>query len=114
MDDDTIKKVKFRELEAARTLMGAKKKKVEIEQGEWDAIQAGAISNNMLERILKNTDMDKVKVLATPKRDAVMTQNYIDRARRLFERGYTRAEVAADLGVSVSTLDNELKVSDAV
>jgi hypothetical protein len=109
MEPDTIKKVKFQALEEARNRVGAGKKKIEITQEEWNAIQAGAITNNRLSQILKHADKERVRKLATPKRQLKMTPNMTNRAERLLSIGYTRAEVAKDLGVSLTTLDTAIR-----
>lgn len=105
MDDATLKKVKFQALEEARARTGARKNKIEITQEEWNAIQAGAISNHMLEDILNNANMDTVRKLASPPQPTKMTTTKTARAQQMLDAGYTRAEVADHLGVAVSTLD---------
>jgi predicted DNA-binding protein (UPF0251 family) len=107
LDKDSIKKIEFQELERARARMGANKKlrRVEITPKEWDAIQAGAISNNKLEQILSNTDIEAIRKYATPRKTVLMTSRNVARAKSLLASGKTRAEVAAILGVSVTTLD---------
>jgi hypothetical protein len=50
MEKDEEKKLKGQALTEARLRTGAGKQRIKIEQREWDAIQAGAISNHMLER----------------------------------------------------------------
>ena len=105
MPDDKLKRVKTQALEQARTVTGARKSKIVITQEEWNAIQEGAISTTKLRTILDNSDMDVVKELATPRQRLLMTNTKVNRAKSMFESGYTRAEVASALGVSLSTLD---------
>lgn len=105
LGDDAKRKIKFEELETARNRMGAGKEKFDLTQDEWNAIQAGAITDNKLQRILTHADIDQVRAFATPRRSSVMTSNMVARARGLFDTGYTRAEVAERLGVSVTTLN---------
>jgi hypothetical protein len=102
---DTLNKVKFQELEKARDRLGAHKKLIEITPQEWAAIQAGAISNSQLHKILDNADLEVVRKLATPRPDRMMTRAKTVKAQGLLDRGFTRAEVAQRLGVSVATLD---------
>lgn len=105
MDSAEIKKLKSKELQDARARVGAKKQLVEITPREWEAIQAGAISNTKLERILDNTDVEKIKELATPKEKTGMSAGDINRAMALLRNDrYSLAEVAEQLGISVSTL----------
>lgn len=104
-DYSTKKKLKYQTLENARIRTGAKKTQIVIEPDEWDAIQNGAISTNKLNDILTNADPDKVKALATPRTQRLMTSAKSTKARTLLAQGYTRQEVADRLGVSLSTLD---------
>lgn len=108
MDYAEEKKVKAQALIEARTRTGAGKKKIEIEPKEWEAIQAGAISNDRLTRILKNSDVDQIKELATPKPKRLMTTSKLARAQSMLDSGHTQAEVAAALGVSLTTLKTSL------
>ena len=104
MDNSDIKKAKSQSLDEARERVGAKKHQVVITDNEWTAIQSGAISTNVLEKILNATDIERVKELATPRTTTVMSSAKLARANSMLLSGYTQAEVAAALGVSVSTL----------
>ena len=104
MDADKKKKIRGQELNRARSLVGAKKHLVEINDKEWEAIQAHAISSSALTKIMNNTDMDKLKQRATPRTSIGMTPSKVSRAKSMLSIGYTQAEVADALGVSVSTL----------
>lgn len=110
MDKDDIKKEKNKSLERARAKVGASKKDVmiHITDREWEAIQAGAVSKTTLEKILNNTDEERIKELATPKQKIVMNSSRIARAKSMLNAGCTQAEVAEALGVSVSTLSRSL------
>lgn len=108
MDKDQKKKLRGQALAYARDKANAKRTLVDITPKEWEAIQAGAISKTKLEQILRNTDMDKVKKLATPKAKPKLTPSKQSRASTLLKRGYTYAEVADSLGISVSTLRNAM------
>jgi len=99
-----LKRLKSQALVAARTRTGADKQKFEITDLEWAAIQAGAITSHKLDQILTYADLDRVKELATPKTVIKMTATNTAKAKALHARGYTWAEIAADLGVSVSTI----------
>jgi DNA-binding transcriptional regulator YiaG len=104
LEPSDLKKIRAQELEKARARTGARKNRIEITDDEWAAIQAGAISNHKLNQILANADLDKVKQMATPRSAVSMTPVKIGRARAMLAAGYTQAEVADALGVSVSTL----------
>lgn len=105
LDSDSLKKIKYQALDEARLRTGAKKQQIQITQAEWNAIQAGAISNSKLSQILSNADMDIVRNLATPHTALLMTTAKTQRAQSMLASGYTRAEVADALGVSLTTLD---------
>jgi transcriptional regulator len=108
MDADQEKKARSQALIEARTRVGAKKQVVEITDTEWKAIQSGAISNAMLERILNNSNIEVVKKLATPRVNTVMTANKQARAAAMLASGYTQQEVADALGVALSTLKSSI------
>lgn len=105
MDKETLDKVRTQALNEARIRTGARKKRIEISDLEWEAIQANAISSSKLSDILRNADMDRVRDLATPKTTKLMTSTKTARAKQMLASGYTRAEVAQALGVSLTTLD---------
>lgn len=105
MDDDTLTKIKYQTLEEMRKRTGAAAKRIDISPSEWDAIQAGAISESKLTQILDHADMNVVRKLASPSDTVLMTSTMTKRAKDMLDLGYTRAEVAAQLGVSTSTLD---------
>lgn len=109
LDKDQIKRIRFEELDAARIAMDAKVKRVVIDANEWQAIQQGAIAHSKLNEILDKADLDVVKALATPRRETLLTTNDAVRARAMLTNGATRAQVAQQLGVSLSTLDRTLK-----
>lgn len=109
MDEAEEKKVKYQALEEARLRTGAKKELIEITPKEWEAIQAGAITNNRLTDILKNSDLEQIRELATPRTNVAMTPTKVARAKAMANSGYTQAEIADALGVSLGTLKGELE-----
>ncbi|QFP95666.1 hypothetical protein SEA_TANIS_92 [Gordonia phage Tanis] len=109
MQSDELRKVSAKALATARTRTGANKDLVDITPREWEAIQSGAVSNHKLTQILNNADVQKVKKLATPRENPVMTTAKQQRARNLLDSGRTPSEVAAILGVPVSTLTSSMK-----
>jgi len=108
MEAADLKKIKGQALQEARTRVGAKKSPVDITPSEWEAVQAGAISNNFLSRILDHTDLDQVREMATPRERTVMAPAKLARAKNMLASGYTQAEIADALGVPTSTLNSAL------
>lgn len=109
MDKSEIKKLKSLALEEARNRYGARKERIVVTPMEWDAIQAGAISQNQLDKILANMKDEDIKSLATPRNAPKMSTVKISRAKNLLKAGHTAAEVADALGVSVSTLNTAIE-----
>ena len=107
-DKDAQKKEKNRLLTEARTATGAHKERIVLTDREWEAIQAGAVTNNTLTRIFNNSDKERVKELAMPKYTYGLTTAQLNRARNLLASGYTQAEVADYMGISTSTLSKNL------
>ena len=108
MDSNELKKIKSQALASARVKVHAKKTRIEISDLEWEAIQAGAISNHLLEEIVNNANLDQVKQLATPRVNMVMTPAKLTRAKNLLAAGYTQAEVADVLGIPASTINSAM------
>jgi len=104
MDAADIKKIKGQALMEARTRTKASKQEIDITDREWQAIQSGAISTNTLLQIINNTNLDKLKRLATPKTNTSLTPTKLSRAKSMMSAGYTQSEIADALGVSTSLL----------
>jgi DNA-binding CsgD family transcriptional regulator len=104
-----LKRIKGQALEEARARTGAKKQKIVITDKEWDAIQLGAVSNSVLSQIIANTDVDALKIRATPRTKYKMTDSKIAKAKLMAARGYTTSEIASALGVSTSTIQETIK-----
>jgi len=113
MTKEEAKKIGAQAMAAARTKVGAHKEvigsdKTPLTEREWEAIQSGAITPTKLERILNNSNLDVIKKYATPRTTKLMTPAKVSRAKSMLAAGYTQAEVADALGVSVSTLKNNI------
>lgn len=101
---DQLKKLKSRALADARAKVGARRSTVEFTDTEWEAVQAGAISTSMLNRILLKANMDTVQQLATPRPKTTVSSAKLSRAKVLLANGNNYADVAEALGISPSTL----------
>ena len=112
MTNEDVKKESQRALSAARIQVGAvarRDRNITITDREWEAIQAGAISENKLKQILNNTDADSLRQRAMPKASANLSQAKINKIRNMSASNYSIAEIAKQLGVSTSTVSNYLK-----
>ena len=111
-DNEKIKKLAQLEMNRARAQVGANKKNVQIDISprEWEAIQKNAISPSKLREILKNTDSDKVKKLASPKVPAnTLPKTKQSLIKRMANSGYTLEDIAERLGISKSTVFKYVK-----
>lgn len=104
LDKDDLKKLKGRALTDARLSIGAKKQQIEISDREWEAIQAGAISTSKLQRIINNSDLDRLKQLAMPREYKGLSPAKVSRAKAMEANGHSLDEIADALGVSTSTV----------
>ena len=93
----------------ARAMVGAKRTQIVITDRQWEAIQAGAVSENTLSMILQNTDIDKLRERATPRAKTSMSQAKIEHIKTLEASGYTTEQIADKLGVSSSTVSKYLR-----
>lgn len=109
LDKNDLRKLKAASLNTARARVGAKKTLIEITAKEWEAIQAGAISNNRLSDILDNADLNTVKQLAMPREHKGMSNAKTARAKAMLNRGYTMSEISDALGFSPSTIRDAIK-----
>lgn len=112
-DDLTTKEIKKMGQQAIskyRAKLGAKRTPIPaLTDRQWNAIQAGAISENTLTKILLNTDLDDVRIRATPRERKVLTPGRQSRIKNLRNSGYTTAQIAKQVGISPSTVSNYLK-----
>ena len=104
MDKEAKKKRRQRELTRARDLVGAKRELIDITDREWEAIQAGAITESKLKLILNNTDIDVLRDRATPKTRTTLSPSKINTAKAMSASNYTLEQIAKKLGVSTSTV----------
>lgn len=110
MDKKELKKAKQIAIEDARVKVGAsgKNSKITITPKQWEAIQAGAISETKLTKILKYADEDIVRDYATPKTRTSLSDAKIAKIEAMKASGYTNAEIADSINVSPSTVSNYL------
>lgn len=108
MTKGEIKKANQQALTAARNSVGTKREPILITDREWEAIQAGAISENRLTQIINNVDTDKLRQRATPRATTTLSSAKVNKISSMNASGYTTAEIAEALGVSASTVSKYL------
>lgn len=112
MKPGDIKKAKQQALTKYRSEVGSvsrRNRSIDITDREWEAIQAGAISENKLKQILDNTDIDKLRERATPKTGSTLSQAKINKIKAMRLSNHTISEIAESLGVSTSVVSKYLK-----
>lgn len=82
-DKKVIKKISSVEMQRARDSVGAsgRKSKVTFTDREWEAVQAGAISDNMLTKFLNSSDSDEIVKRAMPKATATLSSAKLAKAK---------------------------------
>ena len=109
---DEVKKASQQALTKYRTDVNSvsrKDRSIKITDREWDAIQAGAVSENTLKKILNNADIDELRQRATPRTTTELSKAKINRIKAYAGSNYTIGEIAKKLGISVSTVSKYLK-----
>lgn len=107
-----IKKVSQKALTNARAEVGSvsrRDRSIDINDREWEAIQAGAISESYLVRILNNADIDALRERATPKTTTTLSKAKINKIKAMAASNYTLAEIAKACGVSPSAASKYVK-----
>uniref|UniRef100_UPI0025A14B5C winged helix-turn-helix transcriptional regulator n=2 Tax=Faecalibaculum rodentium TaxID=1702221 RepID=UPI0025A14B5C len=109
-DKDEISKIRRAAINDARVATGAsgKRTRITISDGEWTAIQAGAISDTTLSEILRYAEPKTVRERATPRATTQLSQARVNRIKALANSGHTNAEIAEALGISSSAVSKYL------
>lgn len=106
------KKISQQALSRYRSEVGSvsrRDRSIKITDKEWEAIQAGAISENKLKKILDNTDIDNLRERATPRTTVTLSAAKINRIKALSNSNYTLSEISNKLGIPTSTVSKYLK-----
>lgn len=112
MSKSDIKKASQRALSKYRTELGSvarRDRSIKVTDREWEAIQAGAISENTLMKILANTDADSLRQKATPRTTTTISTAQANRIKAMRASNYTLEEIASKLGISTSTITKYAK-----
>lgn len=116
MEKGDVRKASQKAMTKYREEVGAvsrRDRNIKITDREWEAIQAGAISENKLKRILANADIDELRQRATPRDSRAISVGQANRIKSMNASGnYTIAEIAKQLGLSPTTVKKYLKGVD--
>ena len=106
MDKKEIKKASQKAIYDARASVSASGKdtRIKLTDKEWEAIQAGAISDTKLSKILQYADPDDVRQRATPRATTQLSSAKVNKIKSMAKSGYTNAEIAESMGISTSAV----------
>ena len=109
-DKDEISKIRRAAINDARVQVGADGKgtRIVISDGEWNAIQSGAISDTTLKEILRYADSDTVRERATPRTRTEVSDARKARIKAMANSGNTNRDIADALNLSPSTVSKIL------
>ena len=109
-DKDEISKIRRAAISDARNSTGAsgKRTRITISDGEWTAIQSGAISDTTLSEILRYAEPKTVRERATPRATTQLSDARVSRIKAMANSGHTNAEIAEALGISTSAVSKYL------
>lgn len=110
-DKKALKKMRQLAITNARAEATASGKAVRISltDKEWEAIQAGAVSSAMIDKVLRYSDSDSIKARAMPKTKKQLTPAKLNKLKAMAASGmYTNQEIANALGCSPSTVSQYL------
>lgn len=107
-----IKKLSQQALSKYREEVGSvsrRDRNIKITDREWEAIQAGAIHESTLVKILNNADIDELRQRATPRATSTLSQAKINRIKSMSLSNYTIGQIADKLNIPASTVSKYLK-----
>ena len=115
LKSEDIRKLSQRSMSKYREQVGAatrRERNITITDRQWEAIQAGAISENKLKTILANSDPDSLRQKAMPRKTSGLTNAQISRIRAMNNSNFTINQIAEKMNVSPSVVSKYLKGAD--
>ena len=115
LKSEDIRKLSQRSMSKYRELVGSatrRERNITITDRQWEAIQAGAISENKLKSILANSDPDSLRQKAMPRKTSGLTNAQISRIRAMNNSNFTINQIAEKMNVSPSVVSKYLKGVD--
>ena len=112
MKPGDLKKISQRSISKYRSEVGSVSRRdraIKITDREWEAIQAGAISENKLKKILNNSDPDSLRERAMPKASNTLSQAQVNRMKSMSASNFTLSQIAEKMNLSPATVSKYLK-----
>lgn len=107
-----LKKMSQRYMTKYRQEVGSIKRSdrnIKITDREWEAIQAGAISENKLKNIISNSDPDSLRARAMPKNRKTVSTAQINRMKALANSNFTLTQIAEKMNLSPSAVSKYIR-----
>ena len=115
LKSEDIRKLSQRSMSKYREQVGSatrRERNIIITDRQWEAIQAGAISENKLKSILANSDPDSLRQKAMPRKTSGLTNAQVARIRAMNNSNFTINQIAEKMNVSPSVVSKYLKGVD--
>jgi DNA-binding CsgD family transcriptional regulator len=112
MPASDVKKISQQAMTKYRSNVGSvsrRDRSIKISDKEWEAIQAGAISESKLTKILNNTDVDSLRSRAMPRSSSTLSQAKINKIQSMSASNYSLNQIAEACGCSPATVSKYLK-----
>lgn len=112
MKPDDVRKLSQRTQSKYRSEVGSVSRRdraIQITDREWEAIQAGAISENKLKKILNNSDPDSLRERAMPKPKSTLNTAQVNRIKAMSASNFTLNQIAEKMNLSPATVSKYLK-----
>ena len=111
MKKDELKKYKQQALSRNRVLYGAKRHPITFTDREWEAIQNGALSENVLWRTIKYADDKELKTRATPRNNTrnAITPAKLAKIKAMAASGHSNQEIAEAVNLSTSAVSEAIR-----
>ena len=112
MKSGDLRKIQQRSVTKYRNEVGAvsrRQRSIFIDDREWEAIQAGAITNSKLKQILANTDTDSLRERAMPKTRKSLSTAQVNRIKMMSNSNFTLEQIAKKMNIPTSTVATYLK-----
>lgn len=106
VDKEEKKKLEQFSINKARARCGVsgKESRINITERQWEAIEAGALSDTRVTNILSKTDKEVIEKYAIPRTENKLRDSQIARLKAMKNSGYTNQDIADALGISSSTV----------
>lgn len=105
LDSEDKRKLRGQCLSSARDRCNANKDRIKFTEQQWEAINAGAVHQTTLDKLLRNADKDNYMQLALPKESRI-SESTKSNVLAAYAQGLTYEQVAEKYGISTGSVAN--------